>query len=154
VLFRSVLAKIKPFLEATDHRVLAYFIPIDYVMQGLIANTGDEWKLFEHHKTISMITDNILHPFTHITGGHAHHMMEGVKHGPEMYALPMMKRRVIFIDVSSDGQDLNSPMDDFNINVKRTPLIFVDVHLHTAEILQVRETPTGSGWGTVPTPMF
>jgi protein-S-isoprenylcysteine O-methyltransferase Ste14 len=149
-----VLAKIKPFLEATDHRVLAYFIPIDYVMQGLIANTGDEWKLFEHHKTISMITDNILHPFTHITGGHAHHMMEGVKHGPEMYALPMMKRRVIFIDVSSDGQDLNSPMDDFNINVKRTPLIFVDVHLHTAEILQVRETPTGSGWGTVPTPMF
>jgi hypothetical protein len=80
--------------------------------------------------------------------------MANMKHGPEMYALPAMKRRVIFIDVSSDNHELKSPFDDFNINVKRTPLFFVDVHLHTAEILQVRDTPTGSGWGTVPTPMF
>jgi hypothetical protein len=60
---------------------------------------------------------------------------------------------VIFIDVSA-GDELESPFDDFDINVQRTPLFFVDVHLHTAEILQVQDTPTGSGWGTVPTPMF
>jgi hypothetical protein len=124
-------------------------------MQGMIANTGDEWKLFEQHKTIGMITEYILHPFAHLTGGHAHHMdMANMKHGPEMYALPAMKRRVIFIDVSLDNNELKSSMDDFDINAKRTPLFFVDVHLHTAEILQVRDTPTGSGWGTVPTPMF
>jgi hypothetical protein len=124
-------------------------------MQGMIANTGDEWKLFEQHKTIGMITEYILHPFAHLTGGHAHHMnMANMKHGPEMYSLPAMKRRVIFIDVSSDNDELKSSIDDFDINAKRTPLFFVDVHLHTAEILQVRDTPTGSGWGTVPTPMF
>jgi hypothetical protein len=65
-----------------------------------------------------------------------------------------MKRRLIFIEVSSDNDDLKSAFDDFGVNAIRTPLFFVDVHLHTAEILQVRDTPGGSGWGTVPTPMF
>jgi protein-S-isoprenylcysteine O-methyltransferase Ste14 len=150
-----VASKLHSYQVKPGHRLLAYFIPIDYVMQGMIANTGDEWKLFEQHKTIGMITDYVLHPFGHLTGGHAHHMdMTSMKHGPEMYALPAMKRRVIFIDVFSDNAELSSPLDDFGINVKRTPLFFVDVHLHTAEILQVRDTPAGSGWGTVPTPMF
>jgi len=156
VLADSVVAsRLQSFGNRVGHRLLAYIIPIDYVMQGMIANTGDEWRLFEQHKTIGMITEYILHPFAHLTGGHAHHMdMTGMKHGPEMYALPAMKRRVIFIDVSSVKTQLKSPLDDFDINVQRTPLFFVDVHLHTAEILQVRDTPTGSGWGTVPTPMF
>jgi len=150
-----VASKLKSFQGNASHRLLAYFIPIDYVMQGMIANTGDEWKLFEQHKTIGMITEYILHPFPHLTGGHAHHMdMTNMKHGPEMYALAAMKRRVIFIDISSDNHELKSPLDDFDINVKRAPLFFVDVHLHTAEILQVHDMPTGSGWGTVPTPMF
>ena len=155
VLRDSVVAsKFKSLPSNSGHRLCAYFIPIDYVMQGMIANTGDEWKLFEQHKTIGMITEYVLHPFAHLTGGHAHHMMEGMKHGPEMYALPAMQRRVIFIDVYADNQELKSPFDDFDINIKRTPLFFVDVHLHTAEILRVQDTPTGSGWGSVPTPMF
>ena len=151
----AVASKLKAVEDTPHHRLLAYFIPIDYVMQGMIANTGDEWKLFEQHKTVGMITEYIIHPFAHLTGGHAHHMdMANMKHGPEMYASPAMKRRVIFMDISSDGHELKSPFDDFDINVDRTPLFFVDVHLHTAEILQVRDTPTGSGWGSVPTPMF
>jgi protein-S-isoprenylcysteine O-methyltransferase Ste14 len=156
VLEDSVVAsKLKPLQVTQQHRVLAYFIPVDYVMQGMIANTGDEWKLFEQHKTIGMITEYILHPFAHLTGGHAHHMdMANMKHGPEMYASAAMKRRVVFIGISSGNNELKSPRDDFGINTVRTPLFFVDVHLHTAEILQVRDTPTGSGWGTVPTPMF
>ena len=35
-------------------RVLAYVIPIDYTMQGMIADTGEEWKLFARHATIPM----------------------------------------------------------------------------------------------------
>jgi hypothetical protein len=156
ILANSIVgSKLNNLPNTPAHRVLAYFIPIDYVMQGMIANTGGEWKLFEQHKTIGMITDYILHPFAHLTGEHAHHAdVSHMKHGPEMYALPMMKRRVIFIDVFGDGGSLSSQYDDFEINVKRTPLFFVDVHLHTAEILQVQDIPTGTGWGTVPTPMF
>ena len=135
-----------------NHRLLAYFLPVDYVMQGMIANTGDEWKLFEQHKTIWMIGDYIFHPFAHLTGGHAHHDMSGMQHGPEMYKMPMMQRRVIFLQV--EGEGLAGPLDDFGINVRRTPLLFADVHMHTAEVMRVRQTPSGSGWGEVPTPLF
>jgi protein-S-isoprenylcysteine O-methyltransferase Ste14 len=56
------------------HRVLAYVIPVDYTMQGMIADTGPEWRLFDRHKTLSMITDYVLHPFSHLTERHAHAM--------------------------------------------------------------------------------
>ena len=47
----GIASKLKPLENKEGHRLLAYFIPIDYVMQGMIANTGGEWKLFEQHKT-------------------------------------------------------------------------------------------------------
>jgi hypothetical protein len=122
-------------------------------MQGMIADTGGEWKLFEQHKTIGMITEYILHPFGHLTGGHMGHAAMAA-HNPSMHDSPAMKRRIIFIEVSRNNHEITSPFDDFDINIARTPLFFVDVHLHTGEILQIRDTPTGSGWGTVPTPMF
>ena len=75
-------------------------------------------------------------------------------HDPSLHNSPMMKRRIIFLELSSDRRPLLSPADDFGINVKRAPLFFVDVHLHTGEILQVKDLPAGSGWGSVPTPMF
>jgi len=149
----TVARKLRDAQSRSGHRLLAYFIPIDYVMQGMIADTGPEWKLFQHHKTFSMIAEYIMHPFAHLTSGHAHHMA-GMTHDAAMYASPMMKRRIIFLDVSTNGRALSSPFEDFGINTQRTPLFFVDVHLHTDEILQVKDTPTGSGWGSVPTPMF
>ena len=150
----SVIAsRLQTIENSKGHRLLAYFIPIDYVMQGMIANTGREWKLFEQHKTIGMITEYILHPFGHLTRGHTHHTAIEAHHS-SMHNSAAMKRRIIFIEVSANDGEITSPFDDFNINSTRTPLFFVDVHLHTGEILQVQDTPTGSGWGTVPTPMF
>jgi len=150
----SVIAsRLQTIENSKGHRLLAYFIPIDYVMQGMIANTGREWKLFEQHKTIGMITEYILHPFGHLTRGHTHHTAIEAHHS-SMHDSPAMKRRIIFIEVFANDGGITSPFDDFNINSIRTPLFFVDVHLHTGEILQVQDTPTGSGWGTVPTPMF
>jgi protein-S-isoprenylcysteine O-methyltransferase Ste14 len=148
-----IASKLKAVENSTDNRLLAYFIPVDYVMQGMIADTGGEWKLFEQHKTIGMITEYIFHPFSHLTEGHAHH--PGIQaHSPSMHDSPAMKRRIIFIEVSTSHSELTSPFDDFDINTTRKPLFFVDVHLHTGEILQVQNVTPGSGWGTVPTPMF
>jgi hypothetical protein len=144
---------VQPIENSKGHRLLAYFIPVDYVMQGMIADTGGEWKLFEQHKTIGMITDYIFHPFIHLTRGHMGHAGMGA-HNLSMHESPAMKRRIIFVEVSANGAGITSPFDDFNINSTRRPLFFVDVHLHTGEILQVQDTPAGSGWGTVPTPMF
>jgi protein-S-isoprenylcysteine O-methyltransferase Ste14 len=154
VLQDSVIAsRLQSIENLKGHRLLAYFIPIDYVMQGMIADTGGEWKLFEQHKTIGMITEYIFHPFAHLTEGHAHH--PGIQvHNPSMHDSPSMKRRIIFIEVSGNNHELTSPFNDFDINLTRRPLFFIDVHLHTGEILHVQDTPAGSGWGTVPTPMF
>jgi protein-S-isoprenylcysteine O-methyltransferase Ste14 len=149
----AISSKVKEVGDGTNHRLLAYFIPVDYVMQGMIADTGGEWRLFEQHKTIGMITDYIFHPFSHLTEGHAHHLaME--HHDSNMHDSPEMKRRIIFIQISGGNRTLRSSIDDFGINNIRKPLFFVDVHLHTGVILQVQEVPSGSGWGTVPTPMF
>lgn len=149
----SVASKLQAVRAKPGHRVLAYFLPIDYVMQGMIADTGPEWKLFQHHRTFRMITEYILHPFAHVAGGH-HHSMSMQHHDPSLHNSPMMKRRIIFLGVSADQRPLVSPGDDFGINTHRAPLFFVDVHLHTAEILQVHDLAAGSGWGTVPTPTF
>ena len=148
-----VASKLKPLQNPGSHRLLAYFIPIDYVMQGMIADTGGEWKLFEHHKTLGMITEYIFHPFAHLTGGHSHHAGMQI-HNPSMHDSPAMKRRIIFIEISATDGELKSPPDDFDINAERTPFFFVDVHLHTGEILQIKDVPSGTGWGAVPTPMF
>jgi len=134
------------------HRLLAYVVPIDYTMQGMIGDTGEEWKLFERHKTIGMITEYVFHPFAHLTEGHAHRGTSPVV-GMSMHDSPAMKRRVIFVDISAD-KPLAVARDDFGIGVRRLPRFFVDVHLHTGEVLQVKDIPSGSGWGTVPTPMF
>jgi protein-S-isoprenylcysteine O-methyltransferase Ste14 len=149
----AVAPKLQPLRSRAGHRLLAYFIPIDYVMQGMIADTGAQWKLFEHHKTIRMIAEYILHPFAHLTGGH-HHAGAMQHHDPSLHDSPMMKRRIIFLDIAADQRRRVSPDEDFDINVQRTPLFFVDVHLHTGEILRVQDLPGGSGWGSVPTPMF
>ena len=48
-----------------------YFLPREYIIQGMIADTGGDWKLFEQHRSLAMITDWILlNPFGHLRGGH------------------------------------------------------------------------------------
>lgn len=135
------------------HRLLAYVIPIDYRMQGMIADTGEEWRLYERHKTIGMITEYVFHPFAHLTEGHGHHEGPGAPR-TSGHDSPAMKRRIIFVDVWSDRRPLIAPRDDFDIDVRHLPRFFVDVHLHTGEALQVNNLASGSGWSTVPTPTF
>jgi molybdate transport repressor ModE-like protein len=40
----DIATKLQPIENSKGHRILAYFIPIDYVMQGMIAHTGEEWN--------------------------------------------------------------------------------------------------------------
>jgi hypothetical protein len=135
-------------MQATPgDRVLAYIVPVNYIMQGMIADTAPEWRLFQRHQTLAMISDYVINPMGHLQGGHMGHA------GAMMPNSPQTQRRIIFVQVSGK-LPLASAAADFGINVQRTPRFFVDVSLHTSAVLQVRETPPGSGWGEVPTPMF
>jgi protein-S-isoprenylcysteine O-methyltransferase Ste14 len=143
----NVAERLKAMQPAHGDRILAYVVPVNYIMQGMIANTGPEWMLFQRHQTLAMISDYILNPIGHLQGGHTGHA------GQMMHDSPEMKRRIIFIEVRGK-QPLTSAAADFGLNNQRTPRFFVDIHLHTNEILQVQDTPRGTGWGDVPTPMF
>ncbi len=60
------LPEIKTRLQGARSPVLVYVMPKEYVMQGMIADTGDQWQLYKRHHTLAMISDFILHPFGHL----------------------------------------------------------------------------------------
>lgn len=143
------LEQVRSHLKDDGH-YLVYFLPQNYIMQGMIADTGGDWKLYKQHHTMSMITDWIFHPFRHLTEGHQmHHEMPG-QMAPGMP--DGVVRRLIFLQI--EGVPVERPADLFSINAKRVPVLMADVEIHNMNILDIRELPQDTGWGTVPTPLF
>jgi protein-S-isoprenylcysteine O-methyltransferase Ste14 len=130
-------------------RYLIYFLPPNYIMQGLIADTGGEWRLYKQHHTISMITDWILHPFGHLTEGHAMHPTSGAATHPRAGG---MERRLVLVEVS--GTAGPKPFDVFGIGVERSPQFMLDVDIHTLAIQELKDLPRETAWAHVPTPVF
>ena len=131
--------------------ILVYAVPRQYVMQGMIADTGPEWRLYEHHQTMAMIADWIFHPFRHLQGGHAMHAVGGAPAAgtPADGAI----RRLIFLSVETPREEATSA-SLFAINAARTPRFLVDVDMHELAVLETRDLKAGTGWGDVPTPLF
>ena len=61
-------------------------------------------------------------------------------------------RRLIFLSI--EDVPVKSPTDLFSINALRVPQFMVDVEVHNLKLIDVKELPHGSGWGSVPTPTF
>ncbi|HTG00534.1 MAG TPA: isoprenylcysteine carboxylmethyltransferase family protein [Nitrospirota bacterium] len=126
---------------------LVYFLPQNYIMQGMIADTGGDWKLYKQHHSVALITDWIFHPFRHLQEGHhGMHEMHTQQQGADFV------RRLIFLSI--EEVPVRNPRDLFSINALRVPQFMVDVDVHTLQIVDARELSHGSGWGTVPTPVF
>ena len=141
---KEVGAKLK-----NNENYLVYFIPPDYIMQGMIADTGKKWRLYRrHHFTLIRFMDWVFHPFSHLSGHyHSAHM------GRPGQGMGMsMVRRLIFLNVS--GAAMSRPSDFFSINANRVPRFMVDVDVHDLKLVQMRDLPTDTGWGKLPTPMF
>lgn len=135
-----------------DTRYLAYFLPRNYIMQGLIADTGDDWQLYKQHHTISMITDWIFHPFRHLREGH-HAMHHGSGHQMTADENDGIVRRMIFLKLESIPAD-DEVVSCLDINRIRIPVFTADVEIHQARLLSIKDLPQITGWGTVPTPTF
>jgi hypothetical protein len=54
-----------PFLK-NNKRYLGYVMPVDYIMQGMLADTGGHFHLFKKHHTVGLILDWVFHPFDHL----------------------------------------------------------------------------------------
>jgi protein-S-isoprenylcysteine O-methyltransferase Ste14 len=152
---KSVLEipEIRAHLEGQSGPFLVYFMPKDYVMQGMIANTGGEWQLYKRHHTFAMISDWIFHPFRHLEAGHAtmHHDMDSGMEGGA--AANGMARRMIFLRVETPNGH-TAPSSLFGINARRSPLFVADVEIHNLVLQEVHDLPPATGWGRVPTPIF
>jgi hypothetical protein len=134
-----------------DHQAyLVYFLPQDYVMQGLIGDTGGDWQLYKQHHTMSMITDFIIHPFGHLAGGH--HAMHGGAAAAEHNMGSSTVRRLIFVRIPNETADKASHL--FALNAIRIPDFMVDVDVHTLRVLAAKNLPVETAWGKVPTPVF
>jgi protein-S-isoprenylcysteine O-methyltransferase Ste14 len=143
------LSQVKDRMQG-NKQYLVYFIPRDYIMQGMIADTGGDWKLFEQHRSMAMITDWVFHPFQHLREGH--HAAHTGMHPADNKQDNAVIRRLIFLSI--EDTDGKSPSDLFAINALRVPQFMVDIDVHSLKVLDVKELPHGSGWGSVPTPMF
>jgi protein-S-isoprenylcysteine O-methyltransferase Ste14 len=143
------MQEVKSRLKDND-RYLVYFLPPHYIMQGLIADTGGDWKLYKHHHTVGMITDWVFHPFRHLTEGH--HAMHGAA-GHAGHDMSMgMVRRLIFLKI--ENVPAGRPSDLLSINARRVPQFMLDIEIHGLTLLALKDLSKDTGWGTVPTPVF
>jgi hypothetical protein len=155
-----------PFLKP-DKSYLGYVMPADYIMQGMIADTGDRVHLFKHHHTVALIADWVFHPFEHLRRPPAAHMaaMHGVDpavarrhHCPVGLNLAGMEcdtctiRRVILVEVRGPGDQPLSGKNLLASGVSRTPVGFIDLDAKDGRIIHVRPVAKSHAWKNVPTP--
>lgn len=136
-----------------DHEFyLVYFLPPNYIMQGLVADTGGDWQLYKQHHALSMWADFVIHPFAHMMEGHH---PGGEDHSGHMMNASLgdgMDRRLVFVKVT--GPTGGEPFNVFAINARRTPTFMVDLDVHQLRIIDVKDLSAETGWGTLPTPIF
>jgi len=155
-----------PFLE-NDKTYLGYVMPVDYIMQGMIADTGGHFHLFKKHNTLALITDWVLHPFEHLRRPPAAHMAaeHGVdpqvarrQHCPlqiqpaDMECDQCSFRRVILVEIDGTSKGSHHGVGVFALDATRTPVGFLDINTRTGEIVTCKKVGSSSAWKDVPTP--
>jgi protein-S-isoprenylcysteine O-methyltransferase Ste14 len=155
-----------PFLK-NDRSYLGYLMPADYIMQGMIADTGGHFHLFKKHKTLALITDWVLHPFEHLRRPPAAHM--AAEHGVDLQAArrhhcPLQinlagmdcdtctYRRIIWVEADSSPAAPLAGIQTLSLNTRRTPVGYTDVNLKTGEIINRVTVGKATAWKDVPTP--
>jgi protein-S-isoprenylcysteine O-methyltransferase Ste14 len=150
-----------------DKQYLAYLMPVDYVMQGMIADTGGQFHLFKKHHTLILITDWVLHPFEHLRRPPAAHMaaMHGMDaHMARRQDCPIQidrsdldcatctYRRVILVEVEqTNGQSHPGP-ELLSLNAHRVPVGFIDINAQDGDMVKASGVQKGTAWKDVPTP--
>ncbi len=150
-----------------DRDYLGYEMPVDYIMQGMIANTGAEHHLYKQHHTVGLIIDWVLHPFEHLRRSPSaqmakmrnvdaamarrHHCPLGINN-QNMDCKNCEYRRVVFVEVDNPSNKHISGKELFAFNTKRIPVGFIDIDTKTGEIINKKRVDSKTAWSDVPTP--
>ncbi len=146
---------------------LGYLMPADYVMQGMIANTGDDFHLHKQHHTFALITDWVLNPFEHLrrspseqmakmhdadpAAARRHHCPLAVN-DPSLQCKSCPFRRVVFLEIDHVGGGHLSKDRLFSFDTTRVPVCFIDINVQTGEIINIQRVGKATAWSDVPTP--
>ena len=128
--------------DQTQHTLVAYIVPQDYMMQHLIADLG------EHE--------------AHHGRGEQGGALAVLKHLGEMYALKPLRqlrdgnaskeKRIIFTEAFAATGGEVSEQRALDTDVLRYPLFIAE--LNEAEVTLAMEVPRRHAWGTIPLPAF
>ena len=150
-----------------DNDYLGYEMPVDYIMQGMIANTGGESHLYKQHHTVGLIIDWVLHPFDHLRRSPSAQMAKMRQVDPVMarrHHCPLgidnqnmdcnncEYRRVIFVEVDNPSKNHLTGKELFSFNTKRIPVGFIDISTKTGKIINKKQVDSKTAWSDVPTP--
>ncbi len=146
---------------------LGYEMPVDYIMQGMIANTGSEHHLYKQHHTVALIIDWVFHPFEHLRRSPSAEMAKMHNVDPSMarrHHCPLAinnenmncndcdYRRVVFVEVDNSAKEHLSGKKLFSFNTTRVPVGFIDINTKTGEIINKKMVEQKTAWSDVPTP--
>jgi hypothetical protein len=146
---------------------LVYVMPGDYIMQGMIADTNDNFHLYKHNHSIAMITEWVLHPFSHLRVSPAMHMakmhnvdpMFARRHhcpmginDPNMDCKTCPYRRVIIVEVDHKTPTHISGKQLLAFDTIRVPVEVIDLDTKTGRIVNVTKVKKSTAWENVPTP--
>jgi protein-S-isoprenylcysteine O-methyltransferase Ste14 len=150
-----------------DKDFLGYLMPADYVMQGMIADTGTAFHLFKQHNTIALIIEWVLHPFSHLRASPTLHMAQ-MRHvdpaiarrhhcplgidDPGLDCGHCPYRRVILVEIDRPQQQRYSGAALLSFDTTRIPVCFVDINAVSGEIIRIRQVGRSTAWQGVPTP--
>lgn len=154
-------------LLQTNRDYLGYVMPPDYIMQGMIADTGDNFHLYKKHHSIALIAEWVLHPFSHLRASPALHMAKmhnidpkfarrhhcplGIN-DPNLDCATCPYRRVIIVEMNHDSDGRISGRSLFAFDVVRVPVEVIDVNTLTGQIVKVTKVKKSTAWENVPTP--
>jgi protein-S-isoprenylcysteine O-methyltransferase Ste14 len=146
---------------------LGYVMPADHIMQGMIADTNETFHLYKRHHSIAMVTEWILHPFSHLRASPAlhmakmhnvdptfarrHHCPVGID-DPNLDCKNCPYRRVIIVEVDHTSGGHISGSDLFAFDTTRTPVEAIDLNTRTQQIVKVTAVRKSTAWENVPTP--
>jgi hypothetical protein len=146
---------------------LGYIMPVDYIMQGMIANTGSRFHLFKKHHSVAMVTDWVLHPFQHLRRPPSAHFAKMHGKDPKLarrHHCPLEindanltcdacpYRRVILVRIDTHSKRIASGPDLLAFGADRVPAGFIDVNTRTGQIVNARKVSRSTAWKGVPTP--
>jgi len=150
-----------------DKDYLGYVMPPDYIMQGMIADTGVSSHLYHHHHTFAMIADWVLHPFAHLRRppsvqmakmhgvdpaiARRHHCPLGIN-DENLDCNNCPYRRVILVEVDHSSGTHISGSKLLAFDSVRVPIESIDINAHTGEIVNITKVGKATAWKDVPTP--